>query len=415
MYNSKFILSNGQDLYPGYLNPERREQIRSKYKDSREYMRCGCRPNAKLYYRISEDLRIYPEHNNYQHDVFCCRYRDESGIQERQTAYVINDESGEVVAFTSFDPFTFTQEVPDSHKEQDNVVPAEENKNMEELVVEKDNDIIKPAQKKEPKLSIGDLIRSINVDTFTEKVLNNQIVTAPEKFSVLVYYRMQKVRLFRGKKHIGDLTLEKDGCRFVYLPFAGIQQKEENGAKKCYLQTKSKDGKIYNNFIFPDIMRKAAQDFTKRYGIRPDEHTMVAGFQYLKKTKSERNYKVMGRIHLFQISNIGIYCRSMTEVLTFNCLQTITEEHPDISYWIPPEDPSIGAIIAIKGIQKKILLLFRTRKDEPVTYDSSMYVPYVVDTNTNITVEKLYDLLSSTNVDSDTEDAIEEEEADEQS
>lgn len=412
MYNSKFILTNGQDLYPGYLSLERRQMIRDKYKDTRGYMRCGCKPNAKLYYRISEDLRIYPEHNNYQHDIFCCRYKDESGIQERQTAYVINDESGEVVAFTSFDPFSFTQEVPDSHKEQDNIVPTEEDDNMEEIVVEKDNDTIKPAQKKEPKLSIGDLIRSINVDSFTEKILNNQTVTAPEKFSVLVYYRMKKVRLFRGKKNIGELTLEKDGCRFMYLPFAGIQQKEENGTKKCYLQTKSKDGKIYNNFIFPDIMRKAAQDFTKRYGIMPDEHTMVAGFQYLKKTKHGRTYKVMGRIHLFQISDIGIYCRSMTELLTFNCLQTITEENSDIRYWIPPEDPSVGAIVAIRGMQKKILLLFRTGKDEPVTYDSSMYVPYVVDSNTNVTAEKLYDLLSDTTADEEIEDNIEDEQTD---
>ena len=392
MYNSKFILANGTDLYPGYLSPERRQMIRDKYKDSRGYMRCGCKPNANLYYRISEDLRIYPEHNNYQHDIFCCRYKDESGNQERQTAYVINDESGEVVAFTSFDPFTFSQDDTNTHKEQDNIVPEDENENMEEIVIGKDDDSVKQAQKKEPKLSLGDLIRSINVDTFTEKIQNNQTVPK-DKFSALVYYRMQKVRLFRGKKNIGELTLEKDGCRFIYLPFAGIQQKEENGTKKCYLLTKARDGKAYNNFVFPDILRKAAQDFTKRYGVRPDEHTMVAGFQYLKKTKTGHTYKVLGRVHFFQTSDIGIYCRSLTEMKAFNALQTIIEENKDIRYWIPPEDPSVGGIVEIKGKKKKILLLFRTGKDEPVTYDSSMYVPYVVESGCNITADMLTSLL----------------------
>lgn len=393
MYNTKFILADGKELYPGYFGNETKQRIREKFDKERQYMRCGCRPEAGLYYRISEDLRIYPEHNNYKHDVFCCRYKDPSGEQKRQTAYVINDENGDVVAFTSFDPLVFT-EATDTHKEHDNTVPEDEDENMEEIIVGKDEDKVEPAdaEKKEPKLSVAGLIRSINVDSFTERAVNGQKIDSKEKFSIIVYHRMKKVKLARAKKSIGELTLEKDGCRFVYLPFAGVLNKEENGIKRCYLQTKNSDGKVYNNFVFPDTMAKAYREFIKAYGIEPNEHTMIAGFQYLKKNRSGRTYKVMGRVHLFQTTDIGLYCRSIKEVEAFNALQSLMERERDIKYWIPPEDENLGAIVEVKGAKRKILLLFRNKKDERISYDKSMYVPFVVDSAGSITKEYLWEL-----------------------
>lgn len=69
MYNTKFLLENGVEIYPGYLSPERRKKLKERFADTKHFMRCGCRPDANLYYRISENLRIYPEHNNYKHDI----------------------------------------------------------------------------------------------------------------------------------------------------------------------------------------------------------------------------------------------------------------------------------------------------------------------------------------------------------
>lgn len=394
MYNTKFIMSDGSEIYPGYLSEQRKLEIRNTNNNRREYMRCGCKPEANLFYRISEDLRVYPEHNNYQHDILCCRYKDPSGQTERQTAYIINDESGEVTAFTSFDPLVFSQTTDDdTETEQHNIVEESENENLEEIVIGKDENAVKQAKKKEPKLTISGLIRSINVDTFTERVLNNQPIDSKDKFSASVFNRMKKVKLARARKHIGELSLEQDGCRFVYLPFAGFTLSEENGYKKCYVRTRAADGKIYNNFIFPDTMYKAAETYMKNYGMEPDNNTMLAGFQYFKRTRSHKRYKVMGRIHMFQISSIGLYCRNMVEVNTFNDLQYITEKNTGIKYWIPPEDDSIGAIISIQGKIKKILVIFRRKKEERVVYDTSAYVPLVVDNNTNITEKLLYDLV----------------------
>ena len=312
MYNSKFILENGKEIYPGYLDKEQRQALREQIGDKREVMRCGCKPNDKLFYRISEDLKIYPEHNNYKHDLYCSRYKTDTGVAERQTAYLINEEDGAVTAYVTFNPKNFdissTEEV-----DQDNPPPEDdmEEDSQDEAIIEKEENSIKKEEKKEPKLSLPSLVRSINVDAFSEKVINNKKIDSKENFSKFVYYRMKKVKISKMKKPIGDLSLEKDGVRFIYVPFAGAIKKTERGLTKCYIQTKGSEEKIYNNLIFPETLEKAIKEFTKVYGIEPDDNTMIAGFQYYKKSRSKSMYRVLGRIHLFQISDLGIYCRGL--------------------------------------------------------------------------------------------------------
>lgn len=367
MYNTKFILDNGKELYPGYLEKENREHIKMQYAGRRGFMRCGCKPSENLFYNISEDLRIYPEHNNYQHDFFCCRYKDNSGKESRRTAYIINEETGQVTAYTSFDPRSFNFDDSDSgNKEQDNQVP-EEAAEMEEIVIEKGDETPGQKERKEPKLSLAGLVRGINVDAYTEKVHNNKMIENRAKFSAFVYYRMKRVQMHRTKKSIGELTLEKDGVRFIYLPFVDAIEETSNGISRCYFVTRGADGNHYKLFIYPKTIEKALKEYYKNYGVAPDENTIISGFQYLKKRKGGHAYKVLGRVHLFRTSDIGLYCRSMMEVKAFNELHAIVKDDQNIKFWIPPEDENIGAIISINGFKKKILLLFPLKKSERVT------------------------------------------------
>lgn len=392
MYNTKFILGDNQEVYPGYLDKEKREILKQQFGEHREIMRCGCKPEGKLYYRISEDLKIYPEHNNYKHDKYCSRYKAPTGENERQTAYIVDEEDGEVTAFITFNPKAFTLKNEDE-KEQDNEV-FEDEELQDEVIIEKEDSTSNPKEKKEPKLSLPGLIRSINVDSYAEKILNDKEVESKEKFNINVYFRMKKVRISRQKRKIGELTLEKDGVRFLYLPYYNFtKEKTAKGLTKCYIQTVDGDGTVYNNFIFPETLDKAIKEHLKTYGIMPNKNTIVSGFQYLKKGKSKYKYKVLGRIHLFQASDLGIYSRSLVEREIFNSLCEITKEDKNIKFWIPPEDDSIGGIIQIKGMEKKILLLFRTKKNERVTFDSSMYEPLVIDEEGIITKETLYNLI----------------------
>lgn len=130
------------------------------------------------------------------------------------------------------------------------------------------------------------------------------------------------------------------------------------------------------------------QTYAEQYGTEPNSNTMIAGFQYLKKSRSG-SYRVLGRIHLFEVSDLGLYCNSMVEQETFNALHKIAQESKDTKFWIPPEDASIGAFIQVKGYDKKLLLLFRGAKTQRVAFDPAAYVPLLVEEGMELT-EKMF-------------------------
>lgn len=386
MYNTKFILIDGssrKDIYPGYLDKNTRLQIKNKYKGKQHFLCCGCKPNEELYYKISEDLRIYPEKMNYVHDEFCCRYQ-----KAVKPPYKI-DEDGNVTVNTSFDPRNFSRIVKKEPEEQEKELEEKESTENNNILIESDTSIAEDQKEKEPQLDFKGLCRCINVDCFTNNVLNNLEINNKQSFSVSVYHRMKTVKLARTKKSIGNLSLETDGVKFIYTSYAGIKKKEYS----TFIETKSNDGRIFRSLTYPDIAEKAVNDFIKQYGIEPNQDTMIAAFQYLKKNKTTGEpYRVLGRVHLFLISNIGIYCRTLTEYNAFNSLYRICSNNHNIRFWIPPEDDSIGAIIEIKGYNKKILLTFKSKKDGNVKYNDD-YIPFIVSSSTMITEKILLDLL----------------------
>lgn len=390
MINNKFILEDMTEVFPGYLDKEQRTRLKERFKDKRGYMRCGCKPTEELFYRISEDLKIYPEHNNYVHDMFCSRYVNEEGKKVRQTAYVINEEDGTVKTYLSFNikEFDLDESVA---REQKNEVP-EENEDIEEIVVEQSDEVKPEKRKKEPKMGLSGLIRSINIDTFSEKVLTNKKVSSLETFNKMVFHRMKKIEPNHYKKPIGELSLEKDGVRFIYLPFAGYTLEEKNGFKKCYIETRGADGKVYKNFTYPELMEAALDQYYESYGQEPGANTMIGGFQYLKKGRSG-SYRVIGRIHLFEVSQKGMYCRSLLEQNTFNVLHDVVDSSEDIKFWIPPEDPSVGGFIEMKGYAKQIMLIFKSDKTQHISYEPTRYVPFVMSDDVIITETLLRSIL----------------------
>lgn len=139
MYNTKFITVNGKDLYPGYLDREQRALIRNRYMGRKEYMWCACRPDAGLYYKISEDLKIYPEHNGYTHDRYCCRYKNLTGGEQQKPPYYVG-EDGDVTVFTSFDPRRFSRKTDSLEKNQQyTIAPDEESEESEDVLIDKDD------------------------------------------------------------------------------------------------------------------------------------------------------------------------------------------------------------------------------------------------------------------------------------
>lgn len=379
MYNTKFVLKNKREIYPGYLDLEKRKQIKEQFGNEREYMWCGCCNDTKLFYRLSKSFSIYPEHNNYVHEKSCSRYRTLDGKKERQTAYMVSEEDGEVTAFLKFNPKKLDLKEAEE-TEQDNAVSEEpESEEENNLEIEGESSKDKNGKKEEPKLTLPSLIRCINVDTFSARVLNGKSVLSREQFSKMVYFRMAKVTISGMHKKLGELTLEKDGVRFFYSPFAGCEIKKDKGMNKCYIKTVSPNGDIFRNFTFLEIYEKEYKKFLKRYGCEPDEHTMIAGFQYYMKTRGGTKYKLFGRIHLFQVSDCGIYARSVLEKQTFDSILELMKEKESIRFWIPAEDEDIGGILEYGSVQKKRLLLFKTNKKQVISFNSDIYEPLLVE------------------------------------
>ncbi len=77
MYNVKFTLSNGTEVFPNYIDIEKRNILKKQIGDRSKVMWCSCRKDIKLYYRLSKNLHFYPEYNGYEHSPFCVRYHTE--------------------------------------------------------------------------------------------------------------------------------------------------------------------------------------------------------------------------------------------------------------------------------------------------------------------------------------------------
>lgn len=384
------ITETGEEVFPGYMDNEYRKKLREHYDDARGYMYCGCREAQRLYYRISEDLKVYPEKNGQEHSPFCQRYKSEDEKKARTSAYVVSEKDGEVTAYLAFNPKNMTSdEVSDSSGSVPEEVPPEGEEIEEELVIEGEA-LERQKEEKEPKLGFKDLVRSINVDTYTDLALNNKKIENREKFDKAVYFRMKKIKPARSQKAIGELTIEEDGVRFMYTQLESIIATEVKGMKRCYVNTFGADRRVFKNLIFEKQFIKAGKDYVKMYGEDPDEKTMVAAFQYLKKSRGTSNtYRVLGRVHFFQVSDQGIYCRNEIEKDAFNKIAMLEKENPDIKIWFPADDPSVGAIINVKGKKKKILLLFKTKKNQVMSINYDLFEPIVIGAETGFSKASL--------------------------
>lgn len=393
MFNTKFILKTGEFIYTGYLDKEKKINLKNKFKDEYGYMRCGCRPEANLFYRISEDCKVYPEHINYVHNENCIRYKNQNGENIRNSGYIINDDTGDVTAYLTFNPKTFSvTEAKD--KEEDNIVPPEiqENENIEQALIPKDKETLSENKKKDKNLDLEEFIRAVNIDAYAEKILNNKIIKSKDDFSKYVYGRTHKIHISCMRRNLAELSLEKDGVKFIYLPVKDIDIQNIGTIKKCSIQTIGVDGHIYSNFVNEKTLETALNKFNERYKTTLMDNVFVAGFQYLKKVNKPNkrySYRILGRIHFFKVSDIGLYCRSNNEQIFFNTIEDIKHIHPDIKYWVPAEDENVVAIISKKNEVKKLMIFFHSSKDIPVYYNSNMYIPVIIDNAEELTYDML--------------------------
>lgn len=384
MYNVKFTLDNGTELFANYMNAEQRSILREYIGNKTKIMWCSCRSDMKLYYRISENLRFYPEHNGYEHTIHCARHRAKEN--KRITAFVRTDEETATI-YLQFNPKNFTvpsilddddNNLNDDYSEDDdtNTNASDEN---EVLLLNKLK--VNNEEYKEPKFNLINFIRCINHDTFTERVINNKAILSFDYFSSAIFGRLKNIKISGMNKSVRSLTLEDDGVRFFYAPYVKCEIKKSTTNVSHNLIIRGNDNTTYSLFTFGSIYEKALKRFHKQYGIDPNEHTMIAGFQYYPKSKSGSNYKVVGRFHMFQVSDHGLYCNSLLEQNCYNVIINYIKrnKHDKLRFYIPADDETVTGILEVEGAIKKGLFIFPSNKSSiQISIDKESFVPFPI-------------------------------------
>lgn len=384
MYNTKFTLINGRDIFPNYMDKEQRRKLKEQLGNKKQVMWCGCRNDKKLYYTLSEDLRFIPEHNGYDHDAYCFRFRNEDN---KRTTAIIRSEEDTATVYLQFNPKNFTipsgnneeeeQDTGTDKEDPDTITESDEELN-EILYVDKQK--LDTSEYKEPKFNLATFVRCINHDAFTERAINNKPILSKDYFTTSLLARLKHIRVNGMKKNIRDLSIEEDCVKFFYAPFVGCNIQKTPERTSYNVIVRGYENKNYSMFTFGKIYEKALDKFHKQYGQEPDESTMIAGFQYYQKGK--RNfYKVIGRMHLFQVSDHGIYCSSVQEMQNYNSIINYIRRHKDekIRFYIPAEEEIINGIFEVEGCHKKgIVLMASTKKSKEYVMEIKTYLPLLI-------------------------------------
>ena len=311
MNNREMVMLDGTIISPVYMDSVERQKLRATYAGKREFMWCACRRDIKLYYRVSADNRIYPEHNDYTHMPGCVY-----GITRKESAFIPDDE-GRTMVFLSFKPSDFSVPVNAEDIEDGTPLPERPKK-------EKEDDAT---------LRLGPFVRQMCIDTFNSRMRDGKSIISREYFPSALFSRLANVSVSGLRKPLKECRLETDGFQFFYTQFYRLNIREgADGRKSCSLVLKGPEGKEYLWFIFEKTLETAMKRFTGRYGLDLNECTdrndvMIAGFRYLRKKKDGGSeYKVVGRLYAFIVNANGVCVRTLAEQKNLDVITQVVRE-----------------------------------------------------------------------------------------
>lgn len=360
-----FITTNGGVVFPAYTSKEVRQALRDRLARENIQLYCSCSREDKLYYKISSDLRFIPCHQNYKHSENCVRFGG-----ARKSILVHDEDTGVSTVYLRFNPANFSvpsvsTEEPCSDESSAEVSTEiaegeEQNKNEEDD---------KPL--KEPFSPLARFIRTVNYDSYMDRLISTGKVFSFEYFLSALYGRLQYVRISPMKKSIKELDYKKDGFKFFYAGLTGYQTEERSIITINYF------GKSKNYFVYPAILQKVLRDFVKQYGVEPDfnnDKLMVAGFMHERISRKGSLYITPGRFHIFKVNNMGIYCDNSIALSVTNALYKYIQErrlYHKCKLYFDIDDYNKICDLRIMGRVDYLSFVYKVR--EP--YDTEKVVP----------------------------------------
>lgn len=347
MFYNHFITSDRVNRYPEYMDKEMRLCLKEKMRQEALSLYCSCSFYSanRLEYGISVDGKIYPLHQGYVHSKDCARNIESN---KRPAAFCLK-EDGTAEVFFGFDPNKFT--IPDPKK-------AEEKSSEKK---------IKPAplpgqevekEEKEPTDTLPRFLLELNSDTQKERATAGKGLLSADYFLYALQARLKKVYISGFDKPIKDLSLSEDGLQFFYQPLDSIDTTE---GSKIVLKGYKKD---YSYFLYHSTLEKEKGLFEAKYGISVDDalagghNVMAAGFIYMRLSKRQKLFKVVGRLHLFIVNENGLYCRSLEEAEELNLVSKYlrgNKRYERIQFDRIIDDPKVFGIFSQKGKKQVIV------------------------------------------------------------
>ncbi len=350
MLNRKLVTIDGKEVYPAYTSFDDKLAMRREYGDRREYMWCGCRADCRLYYRVSVDAKLYPEHKDYIHARGCIFEQ----ADRKERAFVQDGENGESRIYLSFDPKDFS-------------VPAD-------VTADSDGTGTKRGKRIDDGLNYYPLekfVRQINTDTYNERVALGKPVLSADYFLSSLHGRLKNIFIDGCRKPVREYRLESDRWQFFYMPFYRYEIKDRPGGKNsCSIVIRdSETGKEFSWFIYEHTLNVAVNRFTARYGCPPTDvaegtRIIMSGFRYIRKKKdSIDTYKVVGRLCFFVINDRGLICESLCERDSFDSVFKVLKTHKEFKFLIGDVGENIWGYFEKTGTTDRYVLGFPEYED----------------------------------------------------
>lgn len=344
MLNKELMLRDGRLIFPSYLDHDERANLRREFGEDRHYAWCTCREDVKLWYRLSKDMKFYPEEKGYIHAKECI-FSAERDIE----GYSQNGEDGGAVVELKFNPAQFS------------VASEETVRNTGTATTDGEEE--KPVKKDEPSLLLHEFVRSLNWDSFNERQALSKPVLSKEYFATSLFGRMKSVRINGLKKALRDYNLNDDGWQFFYNTFQGAEISEgADGKQTVNLKFTLADGREYSWFTYKKTYEIACNRFERMYGITVEkaENVMVAGMRYRRQSRyTGKAYNVIGRLCIFMVNENGIYTRSVTERKNLDVIIGFERSHPGTRYFLASGNDDFDGYFIQKGKSKKYILTGR--------------------------------------------------------
>ncbi len=346
LLSKELVTVDGLRIFPTFLGEEERRQLLERYAGRREFMWCTCRTDEKLYYRVSSDLRIYPEHQGYQHDPACIF--SELNKDRAKKAYMAEPETGEVNVYLKFNPENFSETYSRGNASTSKTVETEKDEEQEQF------------------LSLEYFVRDLNVDSYNWRVSSGKGALSSDYFASLIKGRLKSVKIAGKSRAIREYTLERDGYSFFYVTYAGVKMKsKDTETTSYYLKVNGREGKTYSWWIYGNKYERAEKRFEARYGLSPDQasaagyNVMVAGFLYRRQKKySNSTYDCIGKIVFFIVNRNGIFCRNIQEKANLDTILSYVafeSKGTNIRYYIADDDDPFDGYFDIPDKGKALI------------------------------------------------------------